>query len=299
MIPLGQLVSAAQPLDRGAAGEGLLGGAEALADHVAEVVLEHVLLGRDDLREAVHALGLRHRGLDQQDAGARCDRVRVLHVQRGLPRPADHVGVARVVGGYPARGVDHGELRRCGQAEGPVEHAQVVPDRRRAERVDDDDRGAPAGHAAGVHRGQAISPPDLGRLVARDLVGFLTVSSGRRTGLRAADMLHARLDGHVGQGSTRTTSRTRSRGARGNRTPDSRCGGRGGHGDGEPQPADRNRHQPRHTHQTSPSTAPMTITPIPRRKNTVQPQDPSAHPERTPGSTLSERHGAGRDGDAA
>ena len=231
---VGELVGAAQRLDRGGVGEGLLGGAEALADHVAEVVPEHVLLGRDDLREAVHALGFRHRGLDQQDAGARRDRVRVLHVQRGLARPADHVGVARVVGGHLARGLDHPERRRRGQAEGPVEHAQVVLDRRRAEGVDDDDRGSLAGHAAGVHRGQVVSLPDLGRLVARDLVGFLTVSSGRRTGLHAAGMLHARLDGHVGQGRNRRCGRTRSRGARGNRTPIPRPGPGGGHGGGEP-----------------------------------------------------------------
>ena len=252
----GQLVGAAQRLDRGGVGKGLLGGAEALADHVAEVVREHVLLGRDDLREAVHALGFRHRGLHQHDAGARRDRVRVLHVQRGLARPADHVGVAWVVGGRVARGVDHPERRRRGQAEGLVEHAQVVLDRRRAERVDDDDRGALAGHAAGVYRGQAVSLLDLGRLEARDLVGFLAVSSGRRTGLRAADVLHARMDGHVGQGGNRRCGRTRSRGARGNRTPIPRTGPGGGHGGGEAAHTDRHRHQPRYTHKTSPSTDP-------------------------------------------
>src|SRR5262249_44689546 len=44
---------------------------------------------------------------------------------------------------------------------------------------------------------------DLGRLPAGDLVGFPTVSSGRRTGLHAAGLLHAGPDGHVGQARAR------------------------------------------------------------------------------------------------
>ena len=56
--------------DLGLGGEGLLGRAEALADHVAEMVIDHVFLGLDDLREPGHALGLRDRRLDQEDVGS-------------------------------------------------------------------------------------------------------------------------------------------------------------------------------------------------------------------------------------
>ncbi len=188
-------VSAAQGLDCGFAGKGLLGGAEALADHVAQVVVEHVLLGRDDLREAVHALGLRDRRLDQQDVRPRSDRVGPLHVQRGLAGPADHVRAGRVVGGNPSRGADDLELRRGGQAVGPVEDGQVVPDGRGAVGVDDDDGGAAAGHALGVQRGQAVGPPDLGRPVARDVVVLLAVGRGERGGLRVSGPCGSRRAG--------------------------------------------------------------------------------------------------------
>jgi hypothetical protein len=47
-----------------------------------------------------------------------------------------------------------------------------------------------------------ISLLDLGRLVARDLVVFPAGRSGRRAQLRAADVLHARPDGNVGQAGT-------------------------------------------------------------------------------------------------
>jgi hypothetical protein len=43
-----------------------------------------------------------------------------------------------------------------------------------------------------------MSLPDSGRLAAGDLVGFLAVSSGRRTGLHAAGLLHAGPVGRIG-----------------------------------------------------------------------------------------------------
>src|SRR6516162_1746542 len=70
-------VGTAQRPDRGGP-DGLLGGHEALADHAAEVVLDHVLLGLDDL---VHADGpglAAARRLDQQDPRTGRDRVRPL-----------------------------------------------------------------------------------------------------------------------------------------------------------------------------------------------------------------------------
>ncbi|HSZ30372.1 MAG TPA: hypothetical protein VK784_11550, partial [Pseudonocardiaceae bacterium] len=120
---------APQRLDAGLGRERLLGGAEALADHVHVVVPEHVLLGGDDLREAVHALGLRDRRLDQQDVRAGGDRVRVLHVQRGLTGPGHVARVGWVIARDPADGRDDPQRRWAGYAPGLVEGSQVAGDR--------------------------------------------------------------------------------------------------------------------------------------------------------------------------
>ncbi len=95
VMRVGVEVRAAQRLDGLLGREGLLGRAEALADHVTDVVVDHVLLGLDDLREAGDALGLGDRRLDQDDVGPGRDRVGVLDVQGGFPGPPDHVGVVR------------------------------------------------------------------------------------------------------------------------------------------------------------------------------------------------------------
>ncbi len=247
------LVGAAQRLDACWRWEGFLGGAEALADHVHVIVAEHVLFGGHDLREAVHALGLRDRRLDQQDVRARRDRVGPLHVQRGLAGPADHVGVGRVVGGHPPRGLDDLEPGRGGQAVGLVEDGQVVPDGRGAVRVDDDDRGAPAGHPRGVQRGQVVRLPDLGRPVAGHLVGLLAPGRGERAGVGIAGLAgadRARPDDHPGQG-----GRTGRRGVWpgwGRRLGSGRDHHRRTRHD-QTKRADRGHRQPRHPHESLPS----------------------------------------------
>ena len=71
-----------------------LGAAERLADHRAELVIDDVLLGLHDLPLGAAAAGGGR--LDQHDRRARRDRVRVLHVQRGLVLPARHVRVLRI-----------------------------------------------------------------------------------------------------------------------------------------------------------------------------------------------------------
>ena len=113
-------------------GETQLAGAETLADDPAQVVVDDVGLRPDDGREAGTALVLRRRSLDQQDAGARRDRVGVLDVEVGLARPAGAIG-RRPVGRHRARWLDDGELRRRREPGGQVEDRQVAAHRRRAE----------------------------------------------------------------------------------------------------------------------------------------------------------------------
>ena len=72
--------------------ERLFRGAEALRDDGAagdpqsRLVVEDVVLGRHDLPEADGAFGLRHRRLEQQDAGAGGNGVGVFDA-RGTSRP--------------------------------------------------------------------------------------------------------------------------------------------------------------------------------------------------------------------
>ena len=57
---------------------------------VRQVVVDHVVLGLDDLRKTRHSLGLGHWRLYQQQVGPRRHGVRILDVERGLLGPADH-----------------------------------------------------------------------------------------------------------------------------------------------------------------------------------------------------------------
>src|SRR5579875_458575 len=129
----------------------------------------------------------------------------------------------------------------------------VAPDRRRAERVHDDDRGAAAGHARPVQRGEVVGLPDLAGLIAGDLVGSLAVGGGGRAGLRAAGTQGAGPDDDAGQG--RCSGRPRARYGRGGELAD---GGqrRAGSGGGQPAQAQQHRDQPRHPHPRLPPWAP-------------------------------------------
>ncbi len=89
-----------------ALGEGFLGGAEALADHIREVVRDHVLLGRDDLREPAGALVFRGRRLDEDDLGVRGHGVGPFDIKRRLGGPVGHGRVVRVELGDQAGRVD-------------------------------------------------------------------------------------------------------------------------------------------------------------------------------------------------
>ena len=151
----------------GPAREVLLGDAEALADDVAEVVRDHVVLGRRKLGEAPAGQGLGHGRLDQQDAGARSDRVRGLHVGGGLTGRLHHVLVVRVIGRHLAHGLQYPQGRRPGQAESAVEDPQVMADRGGPERVHDDDRAAPAVQAPGVQRAAGRRPAASGAASSR------------------------------------------------------------------------------------------------------------------------------------
>ena len=163
VVPFRADVGVAQAQDGGPAREVLLWDAEALGDDVAQVVRDHVVLGRHELREAAARERLGHRRLNQQDAGPGCYGVGCLHVGGGLGRRVRHVLVARVVARHLTHGLQHPQRRRSRQAGALVEDAQVVADRGGPERVHDDDRPAPAVQAAGVQRRQVISPLDLPR----------------------------------------------------------------------------------------------------------------------------------------
>jgi hypothetical protein len=120
----------AQAEDRLLVGERLLGRAEALRDDVADAVIDHEVLGLDDLREAGDALGLRNRRLDEHDVRPGRHRVGVLDVEGALERPADHVVVVAVERWDGAGGLKHLQRRRVRQPEVGVELVQVLRDRR-------------------------------------------------------------------------------------------------------------------------------------------------------------------------
>ena len=185
VVPVGAEVGVAQLQQGGPAREVLLRDAEALADDVAQIVGDHVVLRRHELREAAAGQGLGGRRLDQQDAGSRGDGVGGLHVGGRLTGRIHHVRVLRVVARHAAHGLQHPERRRPGQAERGVEDPQVMTDRGGAERVHDDDRAAPAVQAPGVQRREVVGPLDLARRVAGQAVAVLARGGrGRRGGGR-------------------------------------------------------------------------------------------------------------------
>ena len=69
VVPVSAEVGVAQLRHGGPAREVLLRDAEALADHVAQIVGDHVVLRGHELREATAGEGLGGGRLDQQDAG--------------------------------------------------------------------------------------------------------------------------------------------------------------------------------------------------------------------------------------
>jgi hypothetical protein len=208
-------VGGAQRFELPAARERLLGGGEALADDVAETVVDHVLLGGDDLREARGAHRLVGWRLDEQDLRARRQCVGVLHVQGGLARGPDHFRVARVVGRNLSGRRD--DLERSGRrvAEPLVEGGQVVPDRRRAERVHDHDGRARAGDLLPVQLRKVVRGAELIRLVAREPVAPLALAGSRRGTEPVGQLGDSRLDVDAGQ---RAGRRPGCGGRAGNRT---------------------------------------------------------------------------------
>ena len=147
--------------------ERILGRPEALADHVAEAVVDHPLLRLHHVRETGDAFGLGGRRLDEQDLRTGRDGVGVLDVQRGLFGPAIHRGVAGAELWQLAVAED--VERRVREAPLLVEDLQVMTDGRGPERVDDDDRPALAGDARAVERAQIVGDAVLDRAVAAEL----------------------------------------------------------------------------------------------------------------------------------
>ena len=168
MVPECVDVRAPQVEERLSVGECLLRRAEALADDVSEVMIDHIVLGLDDLRETGRSLGLRHRRLDQKDVRSGRHRVGVLDVERRLDPPVGLVGITRVERRYRSGWGDDLERRRCRQAVGRIERRQVAPNRRRPVRVDDHDRLTRAGETNVVERVHVVGLLDLRRAVARD-----------------------------------------------------------------------------------------------------------------------------------
>jgi hypothetical protein len=111
------------------------------------------------------ALVLCGRRLDQHDVRARCHGVRPFHVQCGFTGGAGPC-FGRPVAGDRARWLDHPQCRRRRQAEPLVEDGQVVPDRRRSERLNDHNRLALAVDAFTQQRPQIVGRPDLHRAQA-------------------------------------------------------------------------------------------------------------------------------------
>src|SRR5580658_3001004 len=97
------------------------------------MMLDHVLLGLDYRRESGLSLGFRIRSLHEQYRRTGCHDMAVLHVELGLAGPA-----CVIAGRDGSVRLDDREPGGSRQAEGLVEHAQVVAHRWRAERVDDD-----------------------------------------------------------------------------------------------------------------------------------------------------------------
>ncbi len=220
--------------------EGLLGGAEALADHAAQVVVDHVLLRRHDLGEACGPFVLRGRGLYQQDGGTGRHRVGVLHVECRLPGPPLAIGIRRIGRDFPCR-LDHRERRRSRQLERGIEDAQVALDGRGTEGVDDDDRLAPARDGLSVEGRHVVGLAHLEGRVARDTENSLALGGGvgRRGGPAGVNRVRVQDDGvwrygglDGGRGEGRANSRScRSSGKDGQRSGGggkSRRHGRGG-----------------------------------------------------------------------
>ena len=180
----GQPVRPAQRFDHGAGLESRLGRAEALADHVGEMMPDDILLSLDDLREAAPPLNLRVRRLHQQDLRPRCHRVRPLDVQRRLaggtcPR------LGRPVAGHHASRLDHPQRQRR-QAKPLVENGRVMRDGRRSEWVDDRNRLALAVDTRPQERPQVIGRPRLRRAQASTRRGLRRAQASTRRGRRPA-----------------------------------------------------------------------------------------------------------------
>jgi hypothetical protein len=144
--------------------------AEALGDHVAQVLVHGVLRGAQEIRIIV---GL---GQVQHDVGAGGDGMRPLDVERDLFRPPDHVAVGRVEGREavrgdlrerPEAGIDRvAQPVQAGQAVGGIVEVQLRDDVRRLVGVDDDDRLALAGEPGADQVVDAVRVPHLVRVVA-------------------------------------------------------------------------------------------------------------------------------------
>ena len=123
--------------------ERFLGGSEALADDVREVVVDDVLLGVHHQRQALHAEGLCGGDRDEQDARAGGERVDALDIERDFERPRGLVllagAIARLLhgrraaldadgleGGHPVRAGHVLLTAHVGQAKRVVEDMEVV-----------------------------------------------------------------------------------------------------------------------------------------------------------------------------
>src|ERR1700730_12204669 len=178
---LGRILECAtQAEDRQRTRERFLGGAEALADDVAKFMVDDVILGRDDLRESLHALSFRHGGLDEEDRRTRCEYMRPLDVQRRFPGPTEHVAVGRIERRHLTGGLDDRQAWRIRQAELLIEALESVLSRRRAEAIDDDDRLTAAVDPGRVQRRQVVRLRELGGLIAMNPEVRQTIGCGWR-----------------------------------------------------------------------------------------------------------------------
>ena len=151
-----------QVLERLRAAERLLGRAEALRDHVGQVVVDDVLLGVHHLREALHAERLGGWRVDEQDVRPGRHRMRRLDVERDLERPRRLVLLAGAVALRRRRLRRRRALQRQ-QAErrhaGRAGHALLAAHRRQAERLVEDVQVV-------RHRVAAVGVDDRDRLAA-------------------------------------------------------------------------------------------------------------------------------------
>ena len=143
-------------------------------------MVDHVVLSLDHLRKPLYAEGLVDRGLDQQNVCSGCHRVGVLDVERGLKAPSAHVVIGRVVRGDSSRRMNDLERRRRRHVGLLVERRQVARDRRRAVRIDQNDRLALARKACLVERVHVVGLLQLERLIARDPELIFAVGRRRR-----------------------------------------------------------------------------------------------------------------------